>query len=93
MSLTPSSIISELSRLTRPSQAGLRVAWDRRRAAPGQPAPPLSLVYTTIVEEDPHLLTIPYPFFYLYNTREQALAETTLRKRSKEGFVPPPLPI
>lgn len=44
-------------------------------------------------KEDLFPLTLPYPLLYIYNTREEAINEAKLLKASKNGFVPPPLPI
>lgn len=66
-------------------------AWGRRRVAPDEAAPPLPELQAT--PEDEHEMVTPYSHFYVYNTPEEALAETERRSRSMLNFPPePPLP-
>jgi hypothetical protein len=44
------------------------------------------------MEHDPFSSSLPYPFLFVYETHEQALAESERRKRLKESFEIPPLP-
>jgi hypothetical protein len=44
-------------------------------------------------KEDLFPLTLPYPSLYIYSTRAEAINDAKLRKASRNGFVPPPLPI
>ncbi|KAG8828601.1 hypothetical protein FRC17_007478, partial [Serendipita sp. 399] len=60
-------------------------AWGRRRAGENQPAPPLPPLPDA--QEDG--VEVPYPHFYVYRTREEALAETKLRNRGKDLPIPP----
>jgi hypothetical protein len=70
-----------------------RLAWGRRRAAPGEPAPPLppKTAGPSIDEEFDDSLALPYPYFFIYDTREQSLKEAELRNKS-QTFAPPPGP-
>lgn len=82
--------------MEQPIQGRFRLAWGRRRAAPGQPAPPLpSPPLTPEDADDPESLSLsrlkPYPLYFVYDTKEQALAEAALRNRTKD-FIPPRLP-
>jgi hypothetical protein len=45
-----------------------------------------------VMERDPFFSSAPYPFLFVYETREQALAEIERRRRCRENFVIPPLP-
>ena len=57
----------------------LRIAWGRRRAAENESAPPLP-----VVEEDADASSRPkYPFFYVYNSQEESLAQAAARNRDK----------
>lgn len=76
------------------------VAWGRRRAAPGEPAPPLSAPSPRTrgdAEEEeehhlePHRAHIPYPNYYVYKTQEHSLRQAAYRNKQK-NIPPPPLP-
>jgi len=57
----------------------LRIAWGRRRAAEGEPVPPLSSP-----KEDEEVFSRPrYPYYQVYNTQEEALAQIAVRNRDK----------
>jgi hypothetical protein len=57
----------------------VRIAWGRRRAAEGEPAPPLSNV-----EDEETFSRVRYPYYQVYNTQEEALAQTAIRNRGKD---------
>jgi len=57
-----------------------RLAWGRRRAGPGLPAPTLLLE-----EGEP---ATKYPLYDVYDTPDQAGAAALIRNRSKD--IPPP---
>jgi hypothetical protein len=64
------------------------MAWGRRRAAPNMPAPSLPAPPPKLVEEDAEE-RVPYPHLDLYNTPEEALAESKRRKQTMDYPVPP----
>jgi len=62
----------------------IRIAWGRRRAAEGEPAPVLQAV-----EQDPEALSRPkYPYFRVYDSEEEALAQAALRNRDQPAVSP-----
>jgi hypothetical protein len=63
-------------------------AWGRRRAAPNMPAPSLVAPPPKPAEE----MVEPYPHFYIYNTPEEALAESKRRKQTLDFPIPPEPP-
>jgi hypothetical protein len=68
------------------------VAWGRRRAAPNMPAPSLATPPPKPEEEEAEDMGEPYPHFYIYNTPEEALAESTRRKQTVDFPIPPEPP-
>jgi hypothetical protein len=58
------------------------MAWGRRRAAPNMPAPSLPAPPLKRAEPEPEEMVAPYPHFYVYNTPEEALAESKRRKQT-----------
>ncbi|KIM23714.1 hypothetical protein M408DRAFT_27671 [Serendipita vermifera MAFF 305830] len=67
----------------------LRIAWGRRRAASGSPAPPLPKV---VLEDTSESIAMGgYPFYEEFDTEEQALAAAVIRNRPKD-IPAPPLP-
>jgi len=65
------------------------VAWGRRRTAPNMPAPSLPAPPPKPVGEDAEEKVVPYPHFVVYNTPEEALAESKRRKQTMDYPVPP----
>jgi hypothetical protein len=63
------------------------VAWGRRRAAPDMPAPSLPAPPPKPAEEEAEEVD-PYPHFYIYNTPEEALAESKRRKETLDFPAP-----
>jgi hypothetical protein len=62
----------------------IRIAFGRRRAAENESAPPLP-----VIEEDAEASSRPkYPFFYVYNSQEQSLAQAAARNRDKPLVTP-----
>lgn len=62
----------------------IRIAWGRRRAGENMPAPPLPAV----TAESDALSPAHYPYYQLYNTREESLAQAAVRSVGKD--LPPP---
>lgn len=79
-------------------QASLRVrlAWGRRRSGPNAPAPPLPSpvvsAHATDGEENISSSEIPYPFYYIFDSKEVAMEQAALRNRDMAGVELPPLP-
>jgi hypothetical protein len=69
------------------------VAWGRRRAAPNMPAPPLPAPPPKSAKEEAEEVVDPYPHFYIYNTPEEALAESKRRKETLDFPAPPEPPL
>jgi hypothetical protein len=67
-------------------------AWGRRRAAPNMPAPSLAAPPPRPAEEEAEEMVEPYPHFYIYNTPEEALAESKRRKQTLDLIPIPPEP-
>jgi hypothetical protein len=67
----------------------LIVAWGRRRAAPNMPAPSLPAPQLKPAGAEAKEMVVPYPHFYVYNTPEEALAESKRRKQTLNFSVPP----
>ncbi len=67
-------------------------AWGRRRAAPNMPAPSLAIPAPKPAEEEAEEVVEPYPHFYIYNTPEEALAESKRRKQTLDFPIPPEPP-
>lgn len=74
----------------------LKLAWGRRRAAPGEPAPPLPEVPVSTSGKD-GIQEVPYPFLYVYNSKEESLKADEEWIRGRGNFVepegPPPKPV
>lgn len=81
-------LLSEILENTHSMWIRMRLAWGRRRAAPGEPAPPLPVPSSS--PGGPSSGT-SYPFFYVYDTKEDALRQTKSRNRNK-NILPPPGP-
>jgi len=60
-----------------------RLAWGRRREGPTLAAPALHKIGS---EDGP--IVNPYPFYEVYDTKEQALAAAAIRNQGKD--IPPP---
>lgn len=67
----------------------VRLAWGRRRAAPNEPAPSLFSMPPGSEREDESFMVDPYPYYYVYDSKEQALEQAALRNREKQGGLPP----
>ena len=63
------------------------MAWGRRRAGPGLPAPPLP-EGNFLTEEE--IQTTIYPFYEVFNTPKRALEAAEVRNRRKNIPAPPP---
>jgi hypothetical protein len=61
------------------------MAWGRRRAGLKLPAP----VLAEVTSEDESQDITRYPFYEVYNTREQALAAAATRNQGKDIPTPP----
>jgi len=62
----------------------IRLAWGRRRLSENESAPPLP-----VIEEDAEASSRPkYPFFYVYNSQEESLAQAAARNRNKPLVAP-----
>lgn len=68
----------------------LKIAWGRRRAAPGEPAPPLpDIPVTASNAEDEEIQEVPYPYLYVYNSKEESLRADEEWIRGREAFPEP----
>lgn len=92
--LTSSS--SETTSMRYQASVRVRLAWGRRRSGPNAPALPLPspvvLAHATDGEENISSLEIPYPFYYVFDSKEVAMEQAALRKRDMAGIELPPLP-
>jgi hypothetical protein len=68
-------------------------AWGRRRAGPNVAAPSLPAPPPKAVEEEAEEMVDPYPYFYIYNTPEEALAESKRREQTLNFPIPPEPPL
>jgi len=62
----------------------IRLAWGRRRESEKGPAPHLP----TVEGDEEEYLRLKYPYLYVYNSREESLAEAALRARDKPVDTP-----
>ncbi|CCA71910.1 hypothetical protein PIIN_05845 [Serendipita indica DSM 11827] len=94
---SPSAILhlnvhEEMNEMKKPLFLRFACAWGRRRAAPGKPAPPLPPVSPSTEREDDLPSSLPpYPFFDLFESKEQAKESYERRNKSKT-YTPPPNP-
>ncbi|PVG02071.1 S-adenosyl-L-methionine-dependent methyltransferase [Serendipita vermifera] len=72
----------------------VRLAWGRRRAGEGEPAPPLPPLLA--VSNDPSdeealaaALRPPYPYFFVYDSQEISQEQAALRNKDKTVELPP----
>jgi hypothetical protein len=68
-------------------------AWGRRRAGPNMPAPSLPALPLKAVEGEAEEMVDPYPYFYIYNTPQEALAESKRREQTLDFPLPPEPPL
>jgi hypothetical protein len=81
---------------TKPSMRG-KLAWGRRRAFDGGPAPalPNHLTVTTnpankeICRSD---ICLPYPYFFIYDSQEVSRKQIDMRNKDRMIVLPPPPP-
>lgn len=66
----------------------IRIAWGRRRAADGGPAPPLPPSPQPLETDDSSPPYHPYPFYYVYNSQEESLQAAAERKKDLPLEVP-----
>jgi hypothetical protein len=64
------------------------MAWGRRRAAPGAPAPPLQPEPQLVDGSFTHMPHSPFPFYFVYDTRAESLEQAALRNRHLPQEVP-----
>ncbi|PVG04486.1 S-adenosyl-L-methionine-dependent methyltransferase [Serendipita vermifera] len=77
----------ELDNMQPPLWMRMRLAWGRRRANIGEPAPPLPALQAA--EPRQNATFAPYPHYYVYDTREESVAEATIRNSTKNLPIPP----
>jgi hypothetical protein len=76
--------ILELSSLEDQMSMRIGLAWGRRREAENGSAPPLA----TIDEDVDSSLRPKYPYFYIYDSQEESLAQAATRNRDKPMVAP-----
>jgi hypothetical protein len=70
-----------------------KLAWGRRRAFDGGPAPPLPNTLTTnlpnkeIYGSDIYL---PYPYFFIYDSQKVSREQIDMRNKDRMIVLPPP---
>jgi len=70
----------------------LRLAWGRRRSGSKAPAPPLPEIPAHAADREESSLTIPYPFYSVFDSKEVAMEQAALRNRDMASVELPPLP-
>ncbi|KAG8813304.1 hypothetical protein FRC18_002574, partial [Serendipita sp. 400] len=77
----------ELASLENKMSLRIRLAWGRRRAEPGKPAPPLpELPPASDPEDTPGRRNFPY--FFVYDTQEESKKQAAIRNQDKPKEVP-----
>ncbi|PVG02066.1 S-adenosyl-L-methionine-dependent methyltransferase [Serendipita vermifera] len=71
----------------------LRLAFGRRKALDGGPAPPLPRLKTHHVQSDEQAIGSKshrsFPFYFVYDSQQAALDQATMRKETKPPSLPP----
>ncbi|CAG7852550.1 SubName: Full=Related to methyltransferase {ECO:0000313/EMBL:CCA71907.1} [Serendipita indica DSM 11827] len=82
----------DLNEMKKPLLVRFPCAWGRRRAGPGEAAPPLpSSSSKADIKENLRSSLPPYPYFDVFQTKEQA-KEAYERRNKTKTFTPPPNP-
>ncbi|CAG8733878.1 2591_t:CDS:2, partial [Acaulospora colombiana] len=88
------SVAKDAAEMKNKPSMRVRLAWGRRRAAEGEPAPPLpSLPAASTDPSDEEALAAAlrpsYPYFFVYDSQEVSLEQAALRNQDKTVELPP----